>query len=289
MKTKIIHKEPTVLLGAKGFIGKAISKVLENNSVDYFSLGRDECDLLDFKNTEAYFKKFNKTPLKVIFLSSIKRTRDDSEVSMEKNIEMVGNFVKATKNNNLLTCIFMSSVDVYDQRSGLPLSEESDLYPDNFYAISKYCSELILNLANQIEVLTILRLPGVYGIEDTDDSIISKFVSSIHNNEEIVLTQEGSQLRDYLYADDIGEVINKLLESPKSGVFNLSSGKSLSIASMVDIISGELNKKAFIKRLDSNVTTNDITILNDKILEEIPGISFTSMENGIKRFVNENL
>ena len=58
---------------------------------------------------------------------------------------------------------------------------------------------------------------------------------------------------------------------------------------MVDIISGELNKKAFIKRLDSNVTTNDITILNDKILEEIPGISFTSVENGIKRFVNENL
>ena len=58
---------------------------------------------------------------------------------------------------------------------------------------------------------------------------------------------------------------------------------------MVGIISRQLNKKALIKRLDSNVTTNDITILNDKILEEIPGISFTSMENGIKRFVNENL
>ena len=57
---------------------------------------------------------------------------------------------------------------------------------------------------------------------------------------------------------------------------------------MVGIISRQLNKKALIKRLDSNVTTNDITILNDKILEEIPGISFTSMENGIKRFVNEN-
>ena len=58
---------------------------------------------------------------------------------------------------------------------------------------------------------------------------------------------------------------------------------------MVGIISRQLNKKALIKRLDSNVTTNDITILNDKILEEIPGISFTSVENGIKRFVNENL
>ena len=65
--------------------------------------------------------------------------------------------------------------------------------------------------------------------------------------------------------------------------------QSLSITSMVGIISRQLNKKALIKRLDSNVTTNDITILNDKILEEIPGISFTSMENGIKRFVNENL
>ena len=288
MKAKSIYKEPIILLGANGFIGKAISKVLENNSVEHYPLGRDECDLLDFKGTKAYFEEFDKTPLRIIFLSSIKRTRDDSEISMEKNIEMAGNFVRATKNNKLVTCIFMSSIDVYDQRSGLPISEESDLYPDNFYAISKFCSELILNLSNQIDALTIFRLPGVYGTEDTDDSIISKFVNSISNNQEIVLTQDGSQLRDYLYADDIGEVVIKLLESPKSGVFNLSSGKSLSIASMVDIISRELNKKALIKRSDSDMTTNDITILNDKILEEIPEISFTSIENGIKRFINEN-
>ena len=179
MEANSIHKQPIILLGAKGFIGKAISRVLGNNSVEHLSLGRDECDLLDFEATKSYFEEFDKTPLRIIFLSSIKRTREDSEISMEKNIEMVGNFVRATKNNKLVTCIFMSSVDVYDQRSGLPISEESDLLPNYFYAISKYCSELIFNLSNQIGVLTILRLPGVYGIEDTDDSIISKFINSI--------------------------------------------------------------------------------------------------------------
>ena len=116
---------------------------------------------------------------------------------------------------------------------------------------------------------------------------VSKFINSIIKNEEIVLNNEGSQLRDYLYVDDIGEVVIKLLESPQSGVFNLSSGKSQSISSMVNIISREVNKKALIKRSDSDVTTNNITILNDKILEEIPGISFTSIENGIKKFINK--
>ena len=241
MEANSIHKQPIILLGAKGFIGKAISRVLGNNSVEHLSLGRDECDLLDFEATKSYFEEFDKTPLRIIFLSSIKRTREDSEISMEKNIEMVGNFVRATKNNTLVTCIFMSSVDVYDQRSGLPISEESDLLPNNFYAISKYCSELIFNLSNQIGVLTILRLPGVYGIEDTDDSIISKFINSISKNEEIVLNNEGSQLRDYLYVDDRGEVVIKLLESPQSGVFNLSSGKSQSISSMVNIIDSDWN------------------------------------------------
>ena len=55
----------------------------------------------------------------------------------------------------------------------------------------------------------------------------------------------------------------------------------------------------YIKKLDDKLINQivgciqdkkgyDITILNDKILEEIPEISFTSIENGIKRFVNEN-
>ena len=66
---------------------------------------------------------------------------------MEKNIKMIRNFIRASKELNIISLVFLSSIDVYAQKFDSPLTEESDLFPSSFYATSKICSEYMLQSA----------------------------------------------------------------------------------------------------------------------------------------------
>jgi len=279
---------PVLIIGGKGFIGSAIARALNNNSFSYFTISRDECDLLNYIDTAKYLKRFEKKSVYVIFTAAIRGDRDNSPQSMEKNIKMIRNFIKASKNLNIISLVFLSSIDVYALEYNSPITEASDLFPNSFYATSKICSEYMLGSALSSSSYTILRLPGVYGKGDNQESIIGRFANAMIKDQEISFYNKGDQLRDYVFADDIGEIICYLIKEPTPGIFNVSTGKSLKILSIIELISKNLGKKADLHQVITHDTDSNVSISNNKLFEYMPGISITPMNLGIKKYIQDN-
>ena len=168
------------------------------------------------------------------------------------------------------------------------LTEDSELNPKSFYAISKICSENMLQSAFRNSHLTIFRLPGVYGSGDKYDSIIGKFSKLIANRKSVRLFHNGNQLRDYLFVNDLAEIVAHFVKHPTSGIFNISSGKSLRITSIIKLIAKFLGVKAVIHNVHCNEKKDDLRITSQKLLSYMPGLSLTSMTAGIKHYISEN-
>ena len=279
------RKSLILVVGSNGFIGKSIIKNLNNNSLDTKNISRKECDLLDSHQTTKYFRSFREKTLDVIFAASITRAKEDSFSSMQKNIIMIKNFIDASQNLDINSLIFISSVDVYDNKENTQLTEESFLFPSNPYAISKICSEEMLKSAFKENILTILRLPGAYGPNDQFQSIVGGFINSINRKEVITLKNQGRQLRDYVFVNDIGDIILELLKKPQEGIFNLSTGSSLELISIINLISKFLDKESIIEGSLEKSKEYNLRISNKKLADIFSNFSFTSMELGIKKYI----
>ena len=236
---------------------------------------------------KKYFRSFREKTLDVIFVASITRSKEDSFSSMQKNILMINNFIDASQNLKLNSLIFISSVDVYDNKENTQLTEESFLFPSNPYAISKICSEEMLKSAFKENILTILRLPGAYGPNDQFQSIVGGFINSINRKEVITLTNQGRQLRDYVFVNDIGDIILELIKKPQRGIFNLSTGSSLELISNINLISKLLDKEPIIEKSFEKTKEYNLMVSNKKLAKVFINFSFTSMELGIKKYIQE--
>ena len=114
MRTPMKTNDSLLLVGANGFIGSAIAKYLLSKQIAYYSWDRHTHDLCNLRQTKSYMKQFKGATLRVIYLSSVTRTKMDSSDSMQANISMIDNFIKASKELKIASIIFLSSIDVYD-------------------------------------------------------------------------------------------------------------------------------------------------------------------------------
>ena len=272
-----------IVIGGNGFIGSEVVSALKKNSISCVSVIRKDCNLLAFDEVKQYFLQYKTQNLDIIFTASIVRRKNDSGSASEDNILMIKNFIKATYSHQINSFIFLSSIDVYHNNS-LSLNESTKLLPNKPYSISKLSSEIMLKKVFK-DKLIILRMPGVYGINDKNGSIIGKFTKLIKNNTELKLFSKGLQYRDYLYVEDIPKVIISLMEGSFSGIFNLSTGKSIRLVEIIKIISKELGQAPLIKESLEDLPLLNITVSNKKFLDAFPNFSFTSMELGIKKFI----
>lgn len=276
-----------VILGGTGFIGGAVARTLDDNDLPCHRVGQKECDLLECIDVENYLRGFRERSLTIVLAASIKRTTDDSVASMQKNIKMTRNVIRASRNLRVESLVFLSSIDVYGQGEELPLTEESTLFPDSFYGISKMCCEYMLQSACFGSRVTILRLPGVYGRGDKQESVIGRFAGSIVARRGIALSSGGKQVRDYVLADDIGNIVLQLLKRPMPGAFNVVGGKSLGILSIVGLIAGVLGREPKIHKMASGVEERDLVVSNGKLRSLMPSVTFTPMDVGIRKYITE--
>ncbi|MBT4434747.1 NAD(P)-dependent oxidoreductase [bacterium] len=274
-----------LVIGGNGFIGSLVVKALKKYSIDHAAVSRKDCNLLSLEEVKKNLLPYKSKNLDIIFTASIVRRKQDSKSALEDNILMMSNFIQSVSQHHINSFIFISSIDVY-LNNDFSLDESTLLSPNNPYSISKLCSEAMLHKAFK-DQLTILRLPGVYGIDDKNGSIVGKFTELIKNNVCLKLFNKGLQYRDYLYVEDIPRAILRFLENPSSGIFNLSTGKSMRIVEIIKIISDELGRTPLIEESKVNSSQVNIKISNKKFLEEYPSFTFTSMKSGIKKYIKE--
>ena len=170
---------------------------------------------------------------------------------------MAWNLVSSACDANVESLIYFSSVDAYGRSLELPMSETTSLDPDTWYGLSKSTSEWIVReeLGSKFPAC-LLRIPGIFGRSPKDRSVIGRLIASIRKEGKVYIHGDGKLLRDYVFAPDLCEVVERLITHKASGTFNVATGTSVSLLQILEDIREALGIDFQVVHLPANLERN---------------------------------
>ncbi len=256
-----------LVTGGAGFIGQHLLKrlsqldckitVIDNLSNGNENFQNDNISKSDNTNNNISFHKVdirNKDSVSHIF----KRERIDTCIhlaarisvsdsitnpydTLDVNIGGTLNVLEACSNNKVKNFVFASSAAAYGEPKKLPISEDHVLDPLSPYGASKVAGEVLVSSYGnfgKIQNAISLRFFNVYGEGQTLEyaGVITKFAEQLSKGLRPVIYGDGQQTRDFVSVNDVVNAIllaaeseNKISSSSPAAVFNVASGKSISI------------------------------------------------------------
>ncbi len=155
---------------------------------------------------------------------------------------------------------------------------------------------------NQEEILknsklshTILRLSNVFGYGHFFNvgtfGAIEKFIDCVFTNKKIMLYGDGSQNVDYLYKDDLMNLLKLLIKTKPQNTYNVASNKTYSIAEIAEIINNiafvKYTKKAKVVKMNTNFKVpNSPTLSIHKIIKDMHWRPSTNIEKQIREIIH---
>ena len=210
-----------LILGHKGFIGNYLFNHFKSIGVAVHGLSSADIDLTVNFNVESISKHIDKNTI-VIMCSGIKSDYGNNEKTLFKNVEMARNISNVLRDIYYNKFIFFSSLAVYGvDNSNISITEDSPIITDTYYGLSKYVSERIflLDKKHNKEKLIIIRTPTVYGFGDKINAHTpSGFLNILRVGGKIELWGDGTELREFIYVEDIIYIIDKLTQIDFFGI-----------------------------------------------------------------------
>jgi nucleoside-diphosphate-sugar epimerase len=208
------------------------------------------------------------------------------------NFEMLFNILEFCREHSIKNFLFSSSREIYGD-SGSAINSETDVdirQCENPYMATKIGGEALVHAYYQCYGIhfIIVRFSNVYGMYDMSDRVIPLFIQQTRDNQDLLVYGKDKFL-DFSYIDDTVEGVIKCIEKfpeVKNGVFNISSGKSVSLIDLAILIRDSMkgNNSIVIKEnRTGEVMKSAIDITKaKKHLEYEPGVS---IEEGISRSI----
>lgn len=173
---------------------------------------------------------------------------------------------------SLLKLINISTIDVYASIED-ELSEGSKVEPVSLYGSSKlYCEEMVKAFSAQRNISYMnLRIGHVYGPgEEKYKKVLPIAIKNILENNPVELWGDGSDLRSFIFIEDVVEAILNSLEVPEKNLdINVVSGISVSIHDLLYKIIDISGKQVRVDRKESNHKKRDLVFDNSLLLKTL--------------------
>jgi nucleoside-diphosphate-sugar epimerase len=285
MKSKI------VILGHSGFIGTQLKKQLLRSNWEVTGLSLPNIDLT-IQSDVIKLIPFFKPETIIIIAAAIKKQFGDTFETYLQNLKIIENICKLIQMHSVRRIIYLSSAAVYgEETENLNINESTLVNPTSYYGINKFMGERLLAKVcneNQYTTLVCLRPPLIYGPNDQGKTYgPSGFVSAAFEGKPIRLWGDGSELREFMYIEDLCNVIEFLLKNEFEGELNVVSGNSYRFTDVIDILKKKLINIEVYSKLRSKKLVNN-TFNPKKIKELLPiNFNFTDLESGIENILRE--
>jgi len=235
-----------IVSGATGFVGQHLIPLLLGQNYEVVAIARDEGKAKDFdwypqvrfvasdiyKNTTAIEFKEGAS---LIHLAWSGLPNYKSFFHFEENLPGSYQFINSLVRRGVNQVLVTGTCFEYGLQNG-PLDQDTPPKPSNPYALAKDTLRQYLNYLKQ-EVpfkLKWARLFYMYGEGQNSKSIIAQLDSAIDAGDEIFNMSGGEQLRDYLPIQSVAERLLTIFENDSEGIFNVCSGKPISIRRLVE-------------------------------------------------------
>jgi nucleoside-diphosphate-sugar epimerase len=302
MKTTLSEQPPSVsprvtglarvlILGHSGFIGTYLEAYYRQNFPGLEILGESwpDLDLTVERDAERLAGSFNLETALVV-LAGVKRQLGDNLDTFGGNVKMTVNLCRVLQRHPVKRVVFFSSAAVYgEENHNIRINEETGIAPTSFYGAAKYTAECLLtNVVRSQErsSLLILRPPLIYGPGDASGGYgPSGFIKASRKDETITIWGDGNERREFVFVEDAARIVGELTLREWGGVLNLASGQSYTYMQIVEILAKTLGKEIRTTQRSRSKPQVDHRFLNARVLELLPGFSFTTLKSGIEKTV----
>lgn len=297
-----------LVTGGSGFIGSNVSKMLLSKGVDvvvYDNLSSGYYDNIkdlpvefikgDILDKDAICDACKGVDVVLHLAASVGRQRSIDHPQLDSEINLIGtiNVLEGMRANGVNKIVYSSSAAIFGELQSPEIDENHPQNADSPYGVSKLAAEkMILSYSDIYDITAVcLRYFNIYGVNQRYDlygNVIPIFAHRLFAGEPLLIYGDGSQTRDFVNVFDVARAnVMAGLEYPKTNVFNLGSGSSITInrlAEMMQEISGINNginylpeRKADVKHCKANAT---------KVWENMSFKAVVSLESGLKEYID---
>jgi len=178
----------------------------------------------------------------------------------------------------------LSSIEVYGIPQSLPIGEDHETSPDTYYGAGKLACEKFIQVVGMETgaIVTSLRCASIYGPGETIRRASTVFLDNVVQGKPLWIAGDGSDLRDYVYVEDVARAVILALEMKKPGVFNLGGDQPLSIKQIAETIIKISGKNIPMQYGERSKPRYDLLLNNAKIRAELGFEPQTTMEKGLE-------
>jgi len=230
---------------------------------------------------------------------SVPESIEKPEECYDINVNGLINVLDASKEFGIKKIVFSSSAAVYGENPISPKTVSLKPDPKSPYGSTKLEGESLLKIYNEQGSVgaTSLRYFNVFGPRQDPKSqyaaAVPIFIEKALKNKQIIIYGDGKQTRDFIYVKDVVSAnILAATNEKVNGVFNVASGKAITINEIAKIIIEELQSKSKIiyeKERTGDIKYSLASIEETKeLLQFIPEFDLTKgLKETIKYYLNK--
>jgi UDP-glucose 4-epimerase len=230
-----MNKISVVITGASGFIGSSlVTKLSSNNKLLVIPVSRS-----GDKKSHVIVSNYSNSP-KGDILFHLAENSDRSVVnnSSEKYLNESKVIVEELIKKKYKKIIYFSSSSLYGDNNKIPNKEKTEFYDYDNYTHLKLCNEKKILEAGGM----VIRLANVIGPGMSNSNVLSDIFKQVNVSNSVNLLN-GFSVRDFIFIDDVINVLERLIYKSESGVFNLGSGVGASINELAKLIINTSDKQ----------------------------------------------
>jgi len=187
--------------------------------------------------------------------------------------------------------IHVSTDEVYgetEQDALVGNHEASQLLPTNPYSATKAGAEMLVMAYGRSYGLPVITTRGnnVYGPNQFPEKLIPKFILLAMQGKPLPIHGDGSNVRSYLYCEDVAEAFEVVLHSGEVGnVYNIGTKKERRVIDVAKDICKlfSLNHEKVIKFVDNRPFNDQRYFLDDQKLKDLGWSERTTWQDGLKK------
>ncbi|TYH20347.1 hypothetical protein ES288_A05G423300v1 [Gossypium darwinii] len=305
-----------LITGAAGFIASHVCNRLIRNYPDYKIVVLDKLDYcsslknLDPSRSSPNFKFIKGDIASADLVHFILQTEFIDTImhfAAQTHVDnSFGNSFEFTKNNiygthvlleackvtgQIKRFIHVSTDEVYgetDEDAVVGNHEASQLLPTNPYSATKAGAEMLVMAYGRSYGLPVITTRGnnVYGTNQFPEKLIPKFILLAMNGKILPIHGDGSNVRSYLYCEDVAEAFEVILHRGEVGhVYNIGTKKERRVIDVARDICRlfNLDPESQIKFVENRPFNDQRYFLDDQKLKSLGWYERTTWEEGLKK------
>lgn len=229
-----------IVTGGLGFIGSHLVDALRSAGREVFIIDNKHDPLNDIRLNLPLPQKVDRI-FHLAALADIVPSIENPTLYYDTNVTGTLMALETARRYNA-RFIYAASASCYGNKPVTPTPECNTCDPQYPYALTKRLGEeMVLHWSKVYKIPAIsLRLFNVYGTRSrtngTYGAMFGTFLAQMANNKPITIVGDGTQKRDFIHVSDVVKAFIKAADSDGNGVYNVGSGKPVSVNEIADIL-----------------------------------------------------